>query len=133
MNREIKFRGKAVDSGLWVTGNAMFPDDELFNTYIIPKRGATLGKHIRVIPETVGQFTGLRDKDGKEIYEGDVIANDEFPHFLLVGYNYDAASFCGSKTNNFNTENCYWFYNDIVMTDGWVVISNIYDNPELIK
>jgi len=77
------------------------------------------------------QFIGLTDNE-KEIYEGDIIRGDKFTYNMVVGFNNESASFCASKTNNFETKNCYWFYNDIVFTDGWSVIGNIYENPELL-
>lgn len=151
MNREIKFRGKRVDNGEWIYGNLIKEEDHYYisvaplkiqlddgyweHSYGYPPCATDfhLENNFEVIPETVGQFTGLKDNNGEEIYEGDVITDDEFPHYLCIGYNYDATSFCGSKTSDFSVEGCFWFYNDIVMTDGWVVIGNIYDNPELIK
>jgi hypothetical protein len=65
MNREIKFRGKRLDNGKWVYGLIML--QEFGN----PKYAGISGRAID--PATIGQYTGLEDKNGNEIYEGDII------------------------------------------------------------
>lgn len=121
--RTIKFRGKSIMTGEWFYGN-LYVKDTTGRTHITtPERGC-----LNINPETVGQFTGIFDKDGKEIYEGDIIRGS---NGSINGYE------CPFKTQikwlndgcEFNTPN--WGYTD--STHYFKVIGNIHDNPELLK
>ena len=130
--REILFRGKRIDNGEWVTGFYVHYDDTKDNheddcDYIV---GIHTGKHFpffEVIPETVGQYTGLTDKNGKKIFEGDIVERkrSDKTSYYQICYDEGIASFIGLRGIGFTR-----FVYD---SERFEVIGNIYDNSELIE
>ena len=134
--RRIVFRGKRIDTGEWLYGDLVHSKDKtrcgiLVNdaeTYDELVNDAETYDECEVDPDTVGQYTGMKDKDGKEIYEGDIIGGSngsingyEWPFKFLIKWNDER---CG-----FNTP--AWGYMD--STHYYNVIGNRWDNPELLE
>lgn len=120
--RTIKFRGKRIDNGAWETGCAVVLRQGLSDEkwFIADKM---TGYHTPIDANTVGQFTGLYDANGKEIYEGDILRELGSDKFVKVVY--DAPEFC-FKDNAHR----YCFLNH---PENYEVADNVYDNPELLK
>ena len=125
--REIVFRGKCIDNGEWVEGNYGYfkavNGEEKFH-HITTENG----KAFRVIPETVGQYTGLTDKNGVKIYEEDilpVLENGE-SFFYKVIYEGDCfmLAMMDSNQGSFALSRLAQYLRE--------VIGNIHDNPELL-
>ena len=118
--REILFRGKLQSNGEWSFGNL---NVSLRGTVIITPDETSIGKYGQVIPETVGQYTGLNDKNGKKIFEGDIVKyKNNSP--CKVGY-IDSQFVMMWKNFYRNFEQVYDYKIE--------VIGNIHDNSELLK
>lgn len=131
MNREIKFRGKRFSDNSWIYGSLVASREISPAIYFpIGKGSVKQMEWVYVKSETIGQFTGLTDCKGKEIYEGDIIESGGFRHIV----EYDA------KQARYSAKNINYPRDDgSSITQQWidecekVVIGNIYDNPEIIK
>ena len=125
--REILFRGKRVDNGEWAYGDLLHCDDEAeIYSESVGKNGGY------VIPETVGQYTGLTDKNGTRIFEGDIIDVVYNPNYGGV-----AKERIGVRKVGF-ADGCYMYEDNegyflFTESDVVTVIGNIHDNPELLK
>ena len=124
--REVLFRGKRTDNGTWTCGYLFCIRERAYLCW-----GATnnVPNMKEVLPETVCQFTGLYDKNGRKIFEGDIVERggriwrveygDNYGKFMMTTYTEKGVSW----DRDFDT----------IPPDWCEVIGNIYDNPELLK
>lgn len=128
---EILFRGKCVDNkfvdnGEWVQGYpCRYGWIGKEKDYIIPDYASALYV-AEIDPETIGQYTGLTDKNGRKIFEGDIVWNSYNENYGKVEWDNDTARFiitCSTFTVDF----------DSVYGEELEIVGNVYDNAELIK
>lgn len=143
--REILFRGKRVDNGEWLKGYLHKIDGigkgyRAFAIQVqdIDSRMCRPHSH-EVIPETVGQFTGLTDKNGKKIFEGDIVRLEDFwdeGKVFIVKYTDDKVGSCGCCFPEFGGIGFVMEAKDgerVCYDKDVIVIGNVTDNPELLE
>lgn len=118
--RDILFRGKRTDNGAWTSGYLFCFWESAYLCWGMKNNVPVMEE---VIPETVGQYTGLKDKNGTKIFDGDILRDDDNEENGVVEF--IDGEFC-VVFGNVETHGIY----DIACC--CYVIGNIYDNPELI-
>ena len=148
MEREIAFRGKSKSTGEWVDGYYVGDNTIIaYNELVYDLGFIDTSPCHDCYPGSIGQFTGLYDKNGKEIYEGDVVRVGIVP-FNYIGKNpepyyvdavcvYSPGSFLYKRISPFDKKKLSrnWTYRPVYRHDIYTVeiIGNIHDNPELLK
>ena len=124
--REILFKAKTI-SGNWVNGLLANKDDKW---YISNKAGSPFAYEVR--PETLCQFTGLCDKNGKRIWENDILMahlDDSYPEDVTYEtVEWGVAGWAAHEVNSTDRE-----YFDEFDSEHFEVVGNVFDNPELLQ
>lgn len=137
MNREILFRAKRKDNGEWVEGNLITNErneNQKYIGYIFDERNGVIEDFdlVEVIPDTLCQYTGLTDKNGKKIWENDILKanlDESYPEDITyIKILWNECRFCVNE--NYST--------DIWTLEKWdaehfQVCGNIFDNPDLLE
>ncbi len=130
MNREILFKAKRKDNGEWVEGYYVYCRKR---HYILPVLNKAIGfderedEWVEVDPDTICQYTGLADKNGKRIWENDILRNKKGDIGVAQWFEEHAAFMIWNKTKNCV---CYLAENDFSKIE---VNGNVFDNPELLE
>lgn len=126
--RTIKFRGKDIKTGEWLYVDLR--NKESVRAAFI----ATLHCcNVKINPITIGQFTGLTDKNGNEIYEGDIVKTKQFgkihKEVNYAGYDIFEIQYINAQFMFFNEQRQFYLHRNTLCE----IIGNIHDNPELIN
>lgn len=127
MNRQIIFRGKRLDNGEWIYGDLQLGDGDH-----IPMIGVVRGGHdpdyYQVEEATVGQFTGLRDKDSRPIYEGDIVMQRGYSGVKPMVVRFEQGAFIVGWHGGSSTQT-----RPMLIQKRCEVIGNRFDNPDLLN
>lgn len=132
--REILFRGKRTDNGEWIEGylleKTIFSIFDTHLSFVIYKKPTNIyyEEYRGIDPSTVGQYTGLTDKNGTKIFEGDIVQNTANGNFGIVRWYDEHVAFV---IHGINDNKTYWLFdNDFSKVR---IVGNIFDTPELLE
>ncbi len=132
MNRTIKFRGKDLATGKWVYGDLLHPitSCRIVNYTEVEEEGAKRADYhyYDVDPDTIGQFTGLYDRNGKEIYEGDIIIQQGYSGKRRMLVQFEQGAFITGKHGGSST-----ITRPMLIQKRCEIIGNVTDDPELLE
>lgn len=125
--REILFRGKRKSNGKWIEGYVFKQFVNYEEEYYIRRYDTDY----LVDPKTIGQFTGLTDKNGKKIFEGDIMSG-KFANYVFW-YDEHEKGFCYGKSYKDQCRHSCSSYAMSISESDINIIGNVHDNPELLK
>ncbi|EIZ6626588.1 hypothetical protein ABZ223_002894 [Listeria monocytogenes] len=139
--REIEFRAKRIDNGEWVYGNLMQFEDSATFIFADERKGASTLTYAHFIinnmhaidEKTVGQYTGLKDKNGKKIFEGDIVRNINGEYSYIGIVNKDRYTFYIKGVAPKDNYDFADVSDTVTGKSSLIVIGNIHENPELLE
>ena len=128
--REILFKGKRADNGEWVLSVNLIQKYRNETKKVYFSKGIETSDYFEIIPETVGQYTGLTDKNGKKIFGGDIVRDEQSGYEYIIKWFQEYACYAlADRRGNmvFDAYEIDMFLNDLI------VIGNIHDNSEYME
>ena len=130
--KEILFRGKRTINGDWVYGDFVHGNERksLRDSIFVYDSETQSFNDYEINPSTLGQYTGMKDKNGKLIFEGDIVKTDKFSEpnkQYIIKYDLQFGAFIGQDRYN------VYFVTFDGNSGEFEVFENIYDNPELLE
>ena len=128
--REILFKGKRADNGEWVLSVNLIQKYHNETKKVYFPKDIETSYNFEVIPETVGQYIGLSDKNGKKIFEGDIVRDEQSGYEYVIKWFQEYACYAlADRRGNmvFDAYEIEMFLNDLI------VVGNIHDNSEYME
>ena len=127
MNDRYLYRAKRADNGEWIIGNLVYSENASIGYEYMIMPTQIIGNWSTVLKDTICQCTGLKDKNGKLIWENDIVWDSEERKFYKIIFSQEDMCYYAQDSDGYKDtfESCYGSSIDVE--------SNIFDNPELLE